>query len=195
MGTNSASPSPLPSGLSTGKVKRLRNVSVTNIHVSLLSYHALEGVTSLIPSGKGEIEKSINCNCLPNKLLHCVRVGIWKLVIRVTVHMNGLFGDNIQKLKIARLRQDFPKQNHVIETSLSNRVSVELLLPCYACRLFLWTIAFPNHTHVISLLLIFVDTCRTTELYIFHLGYFQISIGYIICKFQFLYIFVANYED
>ena len=94
MGTNSASPSPLPSGLSTGKVKLFRNVSVTNIHVSLLSYHA-SGVTSLIPSGKGEIEKSINCNCLPNKFLHCVRVGIWKLVIRVTVHMNGLFGETI----------------------------------------------------------------------------------------------------
>ena len=52
---------------------------------------------------------------------------------------------------------------------------------------------FLYHTHVISLLLIFADTCRTTELYIFHLGYFQISMGYIICKFQFLYIFVANY--
>ena len=87
-----------------------------------------------------------------NKFLHCVRVGIWKLVIRVTVDTNGLFGDNIQKLKIAWLRQDFPKQNHVIEMSLSDRISVELLLPCYACRLFLWTIAFPNHTHVISLL-------------------------------------------
>ena len=68
--------SPLPSGLSTGKVKRFRNVSVTIIHVSLLSYHASEGVTSLIPSGKGEIEKSINWNCLPNEFLHCVRVGI-----------------------------------------------------------------------------------------------------------------------
>ena len=55
--------------------------------------------------------------------------------------------------------------------------------------------AFPNHTHVISLLLIFADTCRTTELYTFHLGCFQRAIGYIICKFQFLYIFVANYED
>ena len=52
LGTNSASPSPLPSGLSTGKVKRFRNVSVTNIHVSLLSYNASEGVTSLIPSKK-----------------------------------------------------------------------------------------------------------------------------------------------
>ena len=36
-----------PSGLCTRKVKRFRNVSVTNIHVSLLSYHASEGVTSL----------------------------------------------------------------------------------------------------------------------------------------------------
>ena len=76
LGANSASPSPLPSGLSTGKVKRFRNVSVTNIHVSLLSYHASEGVTSLIPSEKGEIKKSINWNCLPNEFLHCVRVGI-----------------------------------------------------------------------------------------------------------------------
>ena len=59
--------------------------------------------------------------------------GNWKLVIRVTVHMNRLSGDNIQKLKIAWLRQDFPKRNHVIEMSLSNRISVELLLPCYAC--------------------------------------------------------------
>ena len=25
---------------------------------------------------KGEIEKSINWNCLPNELLHCVRLGI-----------------------------------------------------------------------------------------------------------------------
>ena len=149
----------------------------------------------LFPQTKCEIEKSINWNCLPNEFLHCVRVGIWKLVIRVTVHMNRLSGDNIQKLNETRLRQDFLKQNHVIEMSLSNCISVELLLPCYACRLFLWTIAFSNHTHVISLLLIFADTCRTTELYIFHLGYFQIAIGYIICKFQFLYIFVANYED
>ena len=68
------SPSPLPWGLSTGKVKPFRNFSVTNI--SLLSCHASEGVTSLIPSKKGEIEKSINWNCLPNEFLHCVRVGI-----------------------------------------------------------------------------------------------------------------------
>ena len=71
-----------------------------------------------------------------------------------------------------------------------NRISVELPLPCYTCRLFLWKIAFPNHTHVISLLLIFADTCRTTELHIFHLGYFQISISYVICKFQFLFFFL-----
>ena len=122
-----------PLWIVTGKAKRFRIVSVTNIHVSLLSYHALEGVTSLIPSGKGEIEKSMNWNCLPNEFLHCVRVGIWKLVIRVTVHMNRLSGDNIQKLNETRLRQDFLKQNHVIEMSLSNRISVELLLPCYAC--------------------------------------------------------------
>ena len=44
-------------------------------------------------------------------------------------------------------------RTYAIEMCLSNRISVELLLPCYACRLFLWTIAFPNHTHVISLLL------------------------------------------
>ena len=37
---------------------------------------ASEGVTSLIPSKKDEIEKSINWNCLPNEFLHCVRVGI-----------------------------------------------------------------------------------------------------------------------
>ena len=82
-------------------------------------------VTSLIPSGKGEIEKSINCNCFPNKFLHCVRVGIWKLVIRVTVRMNGLFGDNIQKLKIAWLRQDFPKQNHVQPSAMRADCSFE----------------------------------------------------------------------
>ena len=64
-------PSPLPSGLSTGKVKRFRNFSVTNI--SLLSCHA-SGVTSLIPSKKGEMEKSINWNCLPNEFLHSVCV-------------------------------------------------------------------------------------------------------------------------
>ena len=90
-------------------------------------------------------------------------------------------------------RQYSETENCVTETRFSETE------PCaaisYACRLFLWTIAFPNHTHVISLLLIFADSCRTTELYIFHLGYFQISISYIICKFQFLYIFVANYED
>ena len=59
------SPSSLPSGLSTGKVERLRNFSVTNI--SLLSCHASEGVTSLIPLKKGEMEKSIKWNCLPNE--------------------------------------------------------------------------------------------------------------------------------
>ena len=32
--------------------------------------------TGLIPSEKGEIEQSINWNCLPNEFLHCVRVGI-----------------------------------------------------------------------------------------------------------------------
>ena len=69
------SPSPLPSGLSTGKVKRFINFSVSNIP-SLLPCHASEGVTSLIPLKKGEIEKSINWNCLPNEFLHCVRVGI-----------------------------------------------------------------------------------------------------------------------
>ena len=42
-------------------------------------------------------------------------------------------------------------RTYAIEMCLSNRISVELLLPCYVCRLFLWTIAFPNHTHVISL--------------------------------------------
>ena len=39
--------------------------------------------------------------------------------------MNRLSGDNIQKLNETRLRQDFLKQNHVIEMSLSNRISVE----------------------------------------------------------------------
>ena len=63
---------PLHSGLSNGKVKRFRNFSVTNI--SLLSCHASEGVTSLIPSKKGEMEKSINWNCLPNEFLHSVCV-------------------------------------------------------------------------------------------------------------------------
>ena len=38
--------------------------------------HASEGVTSLIPSKKGEIEKSINWNCLPNEFLHCGHVEI-----------------------------------------------------------------------------------------------------------------------
>ena len=66
LGANS--PSPLPSGLSTGKVERFRNFSVTNI--SLLSCYASEGVTSLIPSKKGEIEKSINWNCLPNEFFY-----------------------------------------------------------------------------------------------------------------------------
>ena len=65
-------PFTVPSGLSTGKVKRFRNFSVTNI--SLLSCHASEGVTSLIPSKKGEMEKSINWNCLPNEFLHSVCV-------------------------------------------------------------------------------------------------------------------------
>ena len=68
------SSSPLLSGLSTGKVKRFRNFSVTNI--SLLSCHASEGGTSLIPSKKVEIEKFINWNCLPNEFLDYVRVGI-----------------------------------------------------------------------------------------------------------------------
>ena len=53
--------------------KRLSNQYTCS---TLLSYHASEGVTSLIPSKKGEIEKSINWNCLPNEFLHCVRVGI-----------------------------------------------------------------------------------------------------------------------
>ena len=74
LGGEFRSPSPLPSGLSTGKVKRFRNFSVTNI--SLLPCPASEGVTSRILSKKGEIEKSINWNCLPNEFLHCVRVGI-----------------------------------------------------------------------------------------------------------------------
>ena len=58
-------------------------------------------------------------------------------------------------------RQYSEIENCVTETRFSktepsywNRISVELLLPCFACRLFLWTIAFPNQTHVISLLLI-----------------------------------------
>ena len=42
----------------------------------LLSCHASDCVTSLIPSKKGEIEKSINWNCLPNEFLHCGHVGI-----------------------------------------------------------------------------------------------------------------------
>ena len=188
MGANSASPSPLPSRLSTGKAKRFRNVSVTNIHVSLLDtvivscFRRCYKSYSLRKRWNRKIHKLelfaewifALCTCGNLKTSHqsncCLRAG------KVTVHMNRLFGDNIQKLKIASLRQDFPKQNHAIEMSLSNRISVELLLPCYACRLFLWTIAFPNHTHVISLLLIFADTCRTTELYTFHLGYFQISL-------------------
>ena len=102
--------------------KRLSNQYTCS---TLLSCHASEGVTSLIPSKKGEIEKSINWNCLPNEFLHCVRVGIWKLVIRVTVRMNGLFGDNIQKLKIAWLRQDFPKQNHVQPSAMRADCSFE----------------------------------------------------------------------
>ena len=84
--------------------KRLSNQYTCS---TLLSYHASEGVTSLIPSKKGEIEKFINWNCLPNEFLHVrvrVRVYVWEFenyIIRVTLHMNGLFGDNIQKLKIA----------------------------------------------------------------------------------------------
>ena len=66
-------PFTVPSGLSTGKAKRFRNFLVTNI--SLLSCYASEGVTSLIPSKKGEMEKSVNWNCLPNEFLHCDRVG------------------------------------------------------------------------------------------------------------------------
>ena len=88
-------------------------------------------------------------------------------------------------------------QKLALEMSLSNHISVALLLPRCACRMFLClnTIAFSNHNHVISLLFIFAGYSRTTELHIFHLGYFQISLSWTFCKFQFFYVFVANYQD
>ena len=88
-------------------------------------------------------------------------------------------------------------QKLALEMRLSNCISVGLLLPRYAYRMFLCmnTIAFSNHNQVICLLLIFTGCSRTTELHIFHLGYFQISLSCALCKFQFCYIFVCNYQD
>ena len=88
-------------------------------------------------------------------------------------------------------------QKLALEMCLPNCISNGLLLPRGACRMFLCMnkIAFSNHNQVISLLLIFAGTSRTTELHIFHLGYFQISLSCALCKFQFFYIFVSNYQD
>ena len=88
-------------------------------------------------------------------------------------------------------------QKLALEMCLSNCIAVGLLLRHCACRMFLCmnTIAFSNHNHVITLLLIFAGRSRTTELHIFDLGYFQISLSWAVCKFQFVFIFLANYQD
>ena len=52
-------------------------------------------------------KKSINWNCLPNDFLYYVRVGIWISLLWVTVRMDGLFGDNIQKLKMRNWDKNF----------------------------------------------------------------------------------------
>ena len=85
------SPSPLPSGLSTGKVKRFRNSSVTN--TSLLSCHASEGVASLIPSKQRWNRKIHKLELFIEWIFALCACGNLKPIslLWVTVHLNRLF--------------------------------------------------------------------------------------------------------